>query len=515
MTRFTIHSLRTQIVLGMVASIVLMFVLSTLSLHFVLRHHIYNQFFTELHDRARTLGKYVEYDDGKVFFEWAHYDEQSNMQLNTDDGAGCIFKVWDAAGKEVAQVNIFKNFSLQSVDTLNLELDGPPRFKPIVLPDGSNAYEVSLRSRAIYERDTDEDEDEEDKIIPSLADLPILNITAVRRTVSVEQTMFRMDATLLGATTATMVFSILGMLMLIAWGLRPLEPVMEQLKAIGSGDLSRRVNPGRLPRELVAIIQTVNDLLAALEIKVARERRFVANAAHELRNPITAVQANLEVGLLNKDDPELQEEVGQSCLEAAKHLQFVCERLLSLAGLQQDNIALELQQVDVVELVDSITDDLQETAAAKGISFVWEHSDQASVQTDPVLLNVILSNLLRNAVSYAMAGQAVKLENETRDDEVRVTVTNLMADPRQLDLEKVMEPFWRGEESRSLGQGNLGLGLTIVQTALDQLHGKIQCTLEAADQTAADETGDLSKQYFVATVTLPRLWAGSENKKTS
>src|SRR5690606_2070848 len=144
--------------------------------------------------------------------------------------------------------------------------------------------------------------------------------------VTAEQTISRLDTTLLWVASVSMLLSIAGMWLLIHFGLKPLEPVLAQLKAIGEGDLSQRVNHSKLPAELVAIIQTVNDLLAALEIKVARERRFVANAAHELRNPITAVRANLEVGLLNNDDPQVRLEVGKSCLEAATHLQIVCER---------------------------------------------------------------------------------------------------------------------------------------------------------------------------------------------
>lgn len=496
MIRPNFRSLRLQIILGMAASIVMMFIFSTLALHFVLHHHIYDQFFSELDDRARTLGKYTEYEHGELSFEWAHYDARSTMLPTLEDGAGCLFKVWRRPGEVLAEKNIFDTLDLQPDYGPDARPGDPPQFKHVILPDGSEAYQVSFRFLAIHEDDE-----------PVAGPMPEMGITVVRRTITVEQTMTQMDTTLLYVTTATMLLSIAGMWLLIHLGLKPLEPVLVQLKAIGEGDLSQRVKPGKLPAELVSMIQTVNDLLAALEIKVDRERRFVANAAHELRNPITAVRANLEVGLLNNDNPQVREEVGRSCLEAATHLQIVCERLLSLAGLQQDNISLELQDVDVRELVDSITDDLQEAALARNISFVWGRCDSSPVQTDPVLLNVILSNLLRNATAYASVSEPVMIRCVADESQMKISVSNLVSDDLPLDLEKVMEPFWRGEESRTLGHGHLGLGLTIANSAAEQLHGQVGCSVEASPD-AVD-----SRRVFVATVTLPNKWPGLQQSR--
>lgn len=497
-----LRSLRFQILVGMAASIVLMFIFSTLALHFVLRYHIYDQFYNDLGSRARTLAKYVEFEHGELSFEWAHYDAQSTMLPSVNDGTGCIFTVWRAPDEVMAEINIFENLHIRPDYDLTSKPGDPPRFKPITLPDGSQAWQVSFRFEAVRE-DSD----------PVIGSMPRLGITVVRRTVSVEQTMSQIDSTLVVVTTATMLLSMVGMWLLIRWGLAPLEPVLAQLKTIGTGDLSQRVDPGNLPREMVAIIRTLNDLLAALEIKVARERRFVANAAHELRNPITAVRANLEVALLNSDNPQLGEDVARSSLEAATHLQFVCERLLSLAGLQESNVSIELQDVDVAELVNSILDDMADPMREMGMSIVWTSNAAVAVQTDPVLLNVIFSNLLRNAIAYGKAGEPVYLAYEAADETVKFTVRNGVGDGQRLEMEKVMEPFWRGEESRSLGEGHLGLGLTIVQSAVDQLHGSMSCSLEATRSDSREvEKRDaaVDRQIFVASITLPRQWPGRE-----
>lgn len=506
MIQYPLRSLRVQILLGMAASILFMFVFCTLSLHFVLRHHIYEQFFAELHDRARTLSKYVEYSEEKLSFEWAHYDQRSTMSANTRDGLGCLFKVWNAPGKVLAQVNIFDDFELMPGYGNDAMPGDLPHFKRLVLPDGSEAYEVSFRFDPVREDQ-----------LPVPSPPPAMGITVVRRTTSVDQTMWRTDTTLLCATTATMLISLVGMWLLIHWGLKPLEPVLVQLKAIGAGDLSQRVDPGKLPYELVSLIRTVNDLLAALEIKVARERRFVSNAAHELRNPITAVRANLEVGLLNSDNPQVREEVGRSCLDAAIHLQMMCERLLSLAGLQQDNIALELQAVDVGELVESIEEGMEvsDEGEDEAVHFQWQSCRGQMVQTDPVLLTVILSNLMRNAAAYGKQGEPVFLDCQSDATHLSIRVSNVIGQDQPLDLEQVMEPFWRGEESRTLGQGHLGLGLAIAQSAAEQLHGSLTCVVKPVGKPAdkpvdgvasADADSANAQRVFIATLILPRQW---------
>ncbi len=474
-----IQSLRMQLLLGSILGTVLVFLLFGVVLHAILHQNIDDEFDKNLLKRARTIGNYVEFERGQLEFEWAHYDSQATMQPISTDGDGYLFHIWTADGQLFTRTEVFEAF-----DLLPPTADSTvPVFDTITLPDGSRARTVSFWFEAIAEDDE-----------PPPPVLPTLGITVARRMTFVDSVLNRAALTLLCVMGAALMLSALGSVSLIHWSLQPLRPVIHQLQGVGAGNLNRRVNPGRLPRELVPLIDTINALLAGLESKVARERRFIADAAHELRNPISAVRANLEVGLLARASNETRTEMMRVCLDAAGQLQAVCERLLSLSGLQNENVKIELQQVDIVELIGSSLADLESSARLRGVVFDWDRQEGMSIETDPVLLSVILSNLLRNAAAYADAREPVRLSTRIEHGQVQLAIQNAIAPGHELDPLKAVEPFWRADKSRVMSEGHVGLGLTIAKTATERLHGRLTCHLRNAGRT------------FVVEVVLPATW---------
>lgn len=481
-----IRSLRTQLLLGSILGTTIVFLLFGFVLHHILRENIDAEFDGNLLKRARTIGNYVEFERGSLEFEWAHYDPQITMQPTSMDGDGYLFRIWTADGKLFAKPTVFEAFDLPPPSAENAE----PVFGFTTLPDGSQARTVSFWFEAIAEDDE-----------PAPQSLPMLGITVARRTTFIDSLMNRAKMLLASITVIALIISASGIAVLIHWSLRPLQPVIRQLQGLGIGDLSRRVDASGLPHELVPLISTINHLIADLEIKVARERRFVADAAHELRNPISAVRANLEAGLLDRVTDESRAEALQFCLDATARLQTVCERLLSLAGLQKKHIDIEIQNVDIVDLIESSLIELESSIESRGISFEWDRKDNACAQTDPILLCVILSNLLRNTIAYADLRDSARISMQVDNGFVQLTIRNTIVPDNELDPLKAVEPFWRADKSRTMSEGHAGLGLTIAKAASERLHGHLTCRLTNGGNV------------FVVELLLPVIWPVNASKK--
>ncbi|MEU1819382.1 HAMP domain-containing sensor histidine kinase [Streptomyces roseifaciens] len=252
--------------------------------------------------------------------------------------------------------------------------------------------------------------------------------------------------------------------------LRPVEAIRARMAEITtSHDLSRRVPEPASRDEVARLAATTNQTLAALETSVERQRRFVADASHELRNPIASLRAQLEVAHAH---PELLESEG--LLEEVTRLQTLAADLLLLARLDAGESAegaegAERGAVDLARLVraelvqraatDRITPDVQITGEGHGVS------GNASQLTR------VLGNLLDNAQRHASSCVSVSLIRE--DDLVVLTVGDDGAGVPPAERDRIFERFVRLDDARSRDEGGAGLGLAIVRDVVQRHGGRI------------------------------------------
>jgi signal transduction histidine kinase len=242
--------------------------------------------------------------------------------------------------------------------------------------------------------------------------------------------------------------------------LAPLERTAAGIAAKSPQDLSPVADAGQ-PRELRPILDALNALLGRLGTALASERRFTADAAHELRTPLAALR--MRVQLLERQQAGPAEPL-RALREDVDRCTALVESLLALARLDPDNAAPARQAVDLAALFDGLD---RSTAQARGIA-VTQDVGVATLQAEPALLASALRGLLDNAVRYGRPGGRVHLSATPRPDGgVRLGVHDDGPGVAPAERARLGERFFR---VLGTGQAGNGLGLSIV-ARIATLHG--------------------------------------------
>lgn len=247
---------------------------------------------------------------------------------------------------------------------------------------------------------------------------------------------------------------------LVGRTLRPVEAMRAEVEAIDGAGLDRRVPEPAADDEIARLARTMNGMLDRLEVASDRQRRFVADASHELRSPLTRLRMSVEVGDdLHRHDL-LQELIG---------LERLVDDLLQLARADETSTVGELVPVDLDDVV------LREARRLRDRGRV--DVDVAGVSGGPVLGDVagltrVVRNLLDNAERHATSVVSIALR--TDGDVVRLTVDDDGPGIAAADASRVFERFTRLDDARSRASGGVGLGLAIVRDLVGRHHGSVR-----------------------------------------
>ncbi|HMJ78417.1 MAG TPA: ATP-binding protein, partial [Iamia sp.] len=294
----------------------------------------------------------------------------------------------------------------------------------------------------------------------------------------VDSSVSQLVAVEVGATVIALALLALVALWVLRLGVRPIQRMTATATAIGAGDLSQRVpeadprtEAGELGIALNSMLSHIEDAFAVSTASEDRLRRFVADASHELRTPITTIRGYAELhrrgGL---EDPDARASAMARTEQEAVRMGRLVEDLLLLARLDQGR-PLEADPVDLGALVSDARDDA--AAAHPDHPVRLEVDDGCIVVGDDHRLRQVVGNLLANAVAHTPPGTDITLRvAAVADDARRVALEVADAGPGMPpDLAaRAFERFARGDVARSRAAGSTGLGLSIVQ-AIVAAHG--------------------------------------------
>jgi two-component system OmpR family sensor kinase len=243
--------------------------------------------------------------------------------------------------------------------------------------------------------------------------------------------------------------------LLIGRGLRPLRRLSRAAAEIErTGDPSRRLPEASSADEIAELTSVLNGMLATLEAARESERRFLADASHELRTPIAALAGNLEYAQRHGTDPELLADLRHDATRLAR----LVDQLLLLE--RQDGSAAADEAVDLAKLAQQ---------AVAGIDRATTGTlEPAEVQGDPDALARALANLVENALVHGPEGGRVRVDVRADGARARIAVTDEGAGPAPEERAHLFERFWRGD--MAAGRAGAGLGLPIV-AAIASRHG--------------------------------------------
>nr|BBX80158.1 two-component sensor histidine kinase [Mycobacterium florentinum] len=242
---------------------------------------------------------------------------------------------------------------------------------------------------------------------------------------------------------------------LVRRSLRSVEAIRSRVAAISASDLAERVPVPSQRDEIFTLATTMNQMLSRLESSQAVQRRFIADASHELRSPLSTVISALEVGVAH---PELLDDrlAGETLLPEAHRMQALVEDLLLLARADERGLALRRTDTDIDDLaVTEATRLRRETALDVHTELV-----PTRLVGDSSALARVLRNLLDNAARHATSRVEVTVRPE--DGHARLTVGDDGPGIAPADRLRVFERFVRLDTDRSRSGGGTGLGLAIV-----------------------------------------------------
>jgi two-component system phosphate regulon sensor histidine kinase PhoR len=220
---------------------------------------------------------------------------------------------------------------------------------------------------------------------------------------------------------------------------------------------------------VVAVFSDVTELRRV----EAMRRDFVTHASHELKTPITAIRGFAEMlaegGVAPADQPRILEIVRSH----VARLERLVEDLLELARAESDQPRLELQTVDLASLVRAVLEGLQTRFAEKRIHAQLEDPSAGRALADPGALEVVLSNLLDNALKYTEPGGEIRVHIAAEGERVRLSVADTGIGIPQADRARIFERFYRVDKARSRVLGGTGLGLAIAKHLVLAMGGEI------------------------------------------
>lgn len=250
--------------------------------------------------------------------------------------------------------------------------------------------------------------------------------------------------------------------------LRPLDRVIQAARAIESGKLDERLRPTRRDEigELGIAFDTMLDRLAGM---VASQRQFVADAAHELKTPLTALGGMVEMLQMGADrgDPATVRRMQDTMSREIDRLSRLVADLLTLSRLDAEQ-PLHPGPVDLPALLSEVA--IQTDILATGQEVAVEVERPATVIADADRLKQVLLNLTANALRFTPAGGQIVLGLTTRGDRAIVSVSDTGSGIAPELLPTVMDRFVRGDASRARATGGSGLGLAIAR-AIVEAHG--------------------------------------------
>ena len=255
--------------------------------------------------------------------------------------------------------------------------------------------------------------------------------------------------------------------------LRPIGRITAVARDIQATDLSRRIELPGPDDELKQLGDTFDAMLARLDAAFAAQRQFVADASHELRNPLAIIRTNVDVALADpRADPEDLRHTIVVVKRASDRMARLVDDLLALARRQEP--ILEHEPVDLGAAVAEASDDFVVPAAARNIVLDRAIAPGVVVIGDRDALKRAVANLLENAVRLAPEGSRIRLATGSEGDQAWIAVADEGPGIAPEDQPHVFDRFWRADKGRSRADGGTGLGLAIVRQIAESHGGQVR-----------------------------------------
>jgi signal transduction histidine kinase len=295
---------------------------------------------------------------------------------------------------------------------------------------------------------------------------------------------------MLGTVLVVTLATAIGAGWLAASAVAPVHQITAQARAIRGEVAGQRITAHADVSEFHGLIEVLNAMVARLERASQWHRRIIRDLGHDLRTPVTAMRAGVEVALWTERSPDDYRRILASTLEEIDRLSLICDALVLLGRLQAGEVKLDFAEMDARKLAREALAGAQEAVGAHSVRLV-ESPEPVPISADARLMRMVLDQLLDNARRYTPPGSHIAITVHADEKEAVITVEDNGPGLADEVLPHLFEPFYRHDTARAR-EGGPGLGLTATASIV-ALHGG----------TVVARRGSLGG--LGVTVTLPRL----------
>ena len=244
--------------------------------------------------------------------------------------------------------------------------------------------------------------------------------------------------------------------------LKPIALITRTAESITAQGLDRRIPPSAgADTEFFTLVAVINSMLDRLEKSFKQAVRFSADAAHELKTPLTILQGVLDDAVQHAATGSDEQRFYGTLIEEVQGLKAIVQKLLILAHADAGQLALNLEPLDISAVIASAIEDV--SAIAPNLRLEQQIAPQVTVQADPDLFRQAIQNLTSNAVKHNTEGGLIRFHLEVRGDRVLFTILNTGTPIPEADREKIFHRFYRVDKSRSHAIPGSGLGLSLAR----------------------------------------------------
>ena len=298
-------------------------------------------------------------------------------------------------------------------------------------------------------------------------------VVFVTRDITPELAVLRRSAWQLGAAGLT----ILGLGLAGGWwaggrSLQPLAAMTIKADHLSAGNLGERLPVADPGDELGQLATVLNAMLGRLDSAFTEQTRFISDAAHELRTPVTIMLTQTQTALL-RERPAVEYRASlEACQRAATRMRQLIESLLALARLDAGDQLMKRLRFDLAHAAHEQVELLTPLAAARNITFQQDLPPLA-MEGDPDYLTLVVANLLTNAIHYNREGGGIRVRLQREAAAAVLTVSDTGEGMAPAALARIFDRFYRADQSRSLPAGRTGLGLAITKSIVEAHRGTI------------------------------------------
>lgn len=455
-------SIRQYLLLGMFVTLLLAFMVSLLISYRAINYEIAEVYDAQLVQDARFIEGFLNQKSYKI--DWSHISQAlahiNQLSFNQGEEANAdghsyerkmAIQVWDNQGN------------------LLLTTPNAPQHALSPLKKGFFRQQHSNNDWYIYSH--------------QIPNNKYWLLVAERADIRNEITEKMLSSLLIGS-----LMSLLLIAVLISWIIKNgLAPLNQLSKAMQARDLDY-LQPVQLsqtpPHELKPVLQALNHLLQRLDEGLERERRFLADAAHELRTPLAVLKLQLQVAQQAPTLNEMRQGVDNALLGVNRSTHTV-EQLLTLARIEANKQTLQRESIDMVALAQEVVANLFPLALDKQQDIELLYTQETVLYTgNRLLLSILLRNLLSNAIYYSPMHAQISVKVEALNNGVLWAVYDSGQGVPAEDIPRLMQRFYRHQQSKD--SAGTGLGLSIVQKVVELHQGKVNIYNQKAGGLAVE-----------------------------